>query len=146
MERGGLTECLDALQEGDVLVVWKLDRLGRKMLALLQCVEDLEARGVGFRSIIDGFDTTTSMGRLQYQMLGAFAEYERNTIVERVTAGVVEYRKKNPNKPWGRPATDKTIIRKARRLLRSGKTCRYTADHLGISKTVVGKLRKEIFA
>jgi DNA invertase Pin-like site-specific DNA recombinase len=84
----GVTKALDRLEEGDTLVVWKLDRLGRSLLDLITIVKNLEDRGVNFRSLTEGFDTTTNGGRLVFQIMGALAEYERNLIRERTRAGL----------------------------------------------------------
>jgi DNA invertase Pin-like site-specific DNA recombinase len=87
-DRPELTKALDRLEEGDTLVVWKLDRLGRSLLDLITIVKNLEDRGVNFRSLTEGFDTTTNGGRLVFQIMGALAEYERNLIRERTRAGL----------------------------------------------------------
>jgi DNA invertase Pin-like site-specific DNA recombinase len=86
-----LLACLKALQPGNTLVVWKLDRLARSLKHLLELFEDLDQRGVHLR-ILDGpgaqLDTTTAMGKMVLHMLGAFAEFERSLIKERVVAGL----------------------------------------------------------
>ncbi len=87
-ERPGLTDALKYVREGDCLVVWRLDRLGRSLKHLIKVVEDLEERGTGFISLQEGFDTTTSGGRLVFQIFGALAEFERNLIRERTKAGL----------------------------------------------------------
>ena len=87
-ERPGLQEALDFLREGDSLVVWRLDRLGRSLKHLLATVSELEERGVGFRSLQESIDTTTSGGRLIFHIFGALAEFERNLIRERTMAGL----------------------------------------------------------
>ena len=87
-ERPGLQEALDFLREGDSLVVWRLDRLGRSLKHLLETVALLEERGVGFRSLQEAIDTTTSDGRLIFHIFGALAEFERNLIRERTLAGL----------------------------------------------------------
>jgi len=87
-ERPGLEKALDYLREGDCLVVWRLDRLGRSLKHLIEVIEGLERRGVGFISLQEGFDTTTSGGRLIFQIFGALAEFERNLIRERTRAGL----------------------------------------------------------
>jgi DNA invertase Pin-like site-specific DNA recombinase len=87
-DRPELTKALDRLEEGDTLVVWKLDRLGRSLLDLITIVNDLEGRQVNFRSLTDGFDTGTAGGRMMFQVMGALAEYERNLIRERTRAGL----------------------------------------------------------
>ena len=87
-ERPGLHEALDFLREGDTLVVWRLDRLGRSLKHLLETVSKLEERGIGFRSLQESIDTTTSGGRLIFHIFGALAEFERNLIRERTMAGL----------------------------------------------------------
>ena len=87
-ERPGLQEALDFLREGDTLVVWRLDRLGRSLKHLLETVSVLEERGIGFRSLQESIDTTTSSGRLIFHIFGALAEFERNLIRERTMAGL----------------------------------------------------------
>ncbi len=87
-DRPGLTECLNFLREGDVLVVWRLDRLGRSLKDLIEIVEGLEQRGIGFKSIQENMDTTTSGGKLIFHLFGALAEFERGLIRERVMAGL----------------------------------------------------------
>ena len=91
-DRPGLTEALAYVRRGDSLVVWRLDRLGRSLKHLLAVVEDLEGRGVGFISLQEGFDTTTSGGRLIFQIFGALSEFERNVIRERTNAGLAAAR------------------------------------------------------
>ena len=87
-ERPGLQEALDFLRKGDSLVVWRLDRLGRSLKHLLETVSLLEERGIGFRSLQESIDTTTSGGRLIFHIFGALAEFERNLIRERTMAGL----------------------------------------------------------
>lgn len=87
-ERPGLTDTMNYLREGDCLVVWRLDRLGRSLKHLIEVVEGLEEQGVGFISLQEGFDTTTSGGKLVFQIFGALAEFERNLIRERTKAGL----------------------------------------------------------
>ncbi len=76
-ERAELHRLLDQLREGDILVVWKLDRLSRSLKDLLHLMEKVEAAGAGFRSLTEAVDTTTPAGRMMMQMVGAFAEFER---------------------------------------------------------------------
>jgi DNA invertase Pin-like site-specific DNA recombinase len=91
-QRPQLDKCLAALSEGDALVVWKLDRLGRSLKHLIEVVNDLHDRGVGFKSVTEGMDTTTNQGRLVFHMFGALAEFERGLIVERTMAGIIAAR------------------------------------------------------
>lgn len=91
-ERPGLKKVLRTLSEGDTLVVWKLDRLGRSMRHLIVLVEELRDRGINFRSLTDSIDTSTPMGRFFFHVMGALAEMERELIVERTRAGLAAAR------------------------------------------------------
>lgn len=91
-ERDELRKCLDYLREDDTLVVWKLDRLGRSLPHLIDTVTALGARGVGFCSLTEGFDTTTAGGKLLFHVLGALAEFERDVLRERTIAGLAAAR------------------------------------------------------
>ena len=96
-ERPGLTEALACVREGDVLVVWKLDRLGRSLRHLIEVVHGLEARGVQVRSLTEGFDTTTAAGKMLFHVIGALAEMERSIIRERTHAGLAAARARGRN-------------------------------------------------
>lgn len=87
-ERPGLKKLLKALSEGDTLIIWKLDRLGRSMRHLVTLIEELRQRGINFRSLTDSIDTSTPMGRFFFHVMGALAEMERELIVERTRAGL----------------------------------------------------------
>lgn len=87
-DRPGLQEALDFVRSGDVLVVWKLDRLGRSLKHLITEVEGLRERGVEFMSITEGMDTSTNGGRLIFNIFGSLAEFERGLIRERTHAGL----------------------------------------------------------
>ncbi|MGA4618779.1 recombinase family protein [Citrobacter meridianamericanus] len=91
-DRPGLKKVLRRLSEGDTLVVWKLDRLGRSMRHLVVLVEELREKGVNFRSLTDSIDTSTPMGRFFFHVMGALAEMERELIVERTRAGLAAAR------------------------------------------------------
>ena len=83
---------VDQLREGDVVLVWKLDRLSRSLTDLLHLLEKVEAAGAGFRSLTEAIDTTTPAGRMMMQMVGSFAEFERAMIKERTGAGLAAAR------------------------------------------------------
>jgi DNA invertase Pin-like site-specific DNA recombinase len=88
-ERPGLDECLKELKKGDILLVWRLDRLGRSMPHLVDLVEQLHQKGIGFRSICDGhIDTTTASGELVFNIFSSLAQFERRLIQERTKAGL----------------------------------------------------------
>ena len=89
--RPGLENCLKALREGDILVVWKLDRLGRNLKHLIEIIEDLNKRNIGFKVLTGqgvNIDTTTPAGKMIFSIFGAFAEFERELIRERTIAGL----------------------------------------------------------
>jgi DNA invertase Pin-like site-specific DNA recombinase len=90
--RPGLENALSYLRPGDTLVVWRLDRLGRSLKHLIETVSQLQARGIGFRSITESIDTTTSGGKLIFHVFGALAEFERDIIRERTRAGLTAAR------------------------------------------------------
>ena len=88
IKRPSLLRCLKTLQDGDTLIVWKLDRLGRSLRDLITMLDDLRERGVKFRSLTEHIDTNTPTGRAMWQMIGVLAELERSLISERTRAGV----------------------------------------------------------
>ncbi len=100
-ERPELIAALEYMREGDTLVVWKLDRLARSTKQLIETVEMLEGRGIGFRSLTEAIDTTTSGGRLIFHIFAALAEFERSIIRERTTAGLKSARERG--RKGGRP-------------------------------------------
>jgi len=91
-DRPELHRMLDQLREGDVVVVWKLDRLSRSLKDVLHIMERIGAAGAGFRSITEAIDTTTPAGRMMMQIVGSFAEFERAMIRERTSAGLAAAR------------------------------------------------------
>jgi len=113
-ERKGLTDALSHLRSGDTLVVWRLDRLGRSLRHLIDTVTDLEARGIGFKSLTENIDTTTSGGKLVFHIFAALAEFEREIIRERTKAGLTAARARG--KLGGRP---KALTKKQVDMLRS---------------------------
>jgi len=100
-DRSGLANALDFVHPGDVLVVWKLDRLGRSLSHLLSIINTLKEKQVAFRSLTEGMDTTTSSGELLFHIFGALAQYERALIKERILAGLTAARKRG--RIGGRP-------------------------------------------
>ncbi len=91
-DRPELHRMIDQLREGDVIVVWKLDRLTRSLKDLLHILDKIEAAKAGFRSLTENIDTTTPAGRMMMQMIGSFAEFERAMIRERTSAGLAQAR------------------------------------------------------
>ena len=95
--------CIAALEAGDTLVVWRLDRLGRSMPHLASLVEELMGNGIGFRSLLDGaLDTTTASGELMFHIFSSLAQFERRLVQERTTAGLAAARARG--RLGGRPA------------------------------------------
>jgi DNA invertase Pin-like site-specific DNA recombinase len=94
-------EALNYVRQGDTLVVWKLDRLGRSLPHLIATMTALEERGIGFKSLTENIDTTTSGGKLIFHIFGALAEFERNLIRERTQAGLIAARERG--RRGGRP-------------------------------------------
>jgi DNA invertase Pin-like site-specific DNA recombinase len=91
-ERAGMVEAVAFARKGDVLVVWKLDRLGRSLPHLIETVTALSAKGIGFRSLRESIDTTSAGGKLVFHLFGALAEFERELIRERTRAGLTSAR------------------------------------------------------
>jgi DNA invertase Pin-like site-specific DNA recombinase len=101
VSRAGLTEALHFARDGDVLVVWRLDRLGRSLKHLIETITTLERQGIGFKSLTENIDTTTSGGKLIFHIFGALAEFERDIIKERTRAGLEAARARG--RKGGRP-------------------------------------------
>lgn len=108
IERRGMKKLLEYAEEGDTVVVWRVDRLGRSLIDVLNTVNLLRERGVQVRSISDGIDPSTSTGRLMLNMLATLAEYERELIVERVNAGIAAARASGTR--FGRPLSDPAVV------------------------------------
>jgi len=100
-DRIGLAKALEYVKKEDVLVVWKLDRLGRSLPHLIEIISQLKSKGVGFRSLTEGMDTSSASGELLFYVFGALAQFERSLIQERVNAGLAAARKRE--RIGGRP-------------------------------------------
>jgi len=107
-DRPGMKKLLAYAEPGDTVVVWRVDRLGRSLIDVLNTVNLLRDRDVQVRSVSDGIDPATSTGRLMLNMLATLAEYERELIVERVTAGIAAARQNGTR--FGRPLSDPAVI------------------------------------
>ncbi|WP_458687298.1 recombinase family protein [Nocardia tengchongensis] len=135
-ERPELDRCLDHLREGDVLAVWKLDRLGRNTVHVLQLIEELTARGVGFRSLTEGLHTDGPMGKAMLTIMAAFAQLERDTMIERTRAGLAAAAANG--RKGGRPRkVDDADAAKARKLKEKGISAPDIAKMLGCSRATV---------
>lgn len=134
VERKGLAQAIEYTREGDTLVVWRLDRLGRSLVQLIQLMNELALRKVSFRSLVEVIDTTTSIGQFFFQVTGAFAELEKNLIRERTLAGLAAARSRG--RLGGRPCLlDDEGVEMAIELHRSNKTSVDSiAKRLGVSK------------
>lgn len=127
----------DILRKGDTLVVWKLDRLARSLKQLIDTAEDLKGRGIGLVSVTDSIDTSSPGGMLVFHMLGAIAEFERELIRERTTAGLAEARRKG--RVGGRPKLmEPKDVGAARALLADGSlTSKEVAARFNVSKATL---------
>ncbi|MFG6532087.1 MULTISPECIES: recombinase family protein [unclassified Sulfitobacter] len=135
-DRLGLDQALDHLRSGDTLIVWKLDRLGRSMSHLIDTVRDLDQRGIGFKSLTEGIDTTTSGGTLVFHLFGALAQFERDLIRERTRAGL------SAAAARGRKGGRKAVVtaeklKRAKMLIESGLTVREAAARIKVGKTAL---------
>lgn len=134
--KDGLEEALKYARDGDTLVVWKLDRLGRTVKGLVELVEGIQQRGVQFNSITDSIDTSTAAGRFFFHVMAALAQMERELIRERTTAGLKAARARG--RLGGRKAMmDDSKIESAKHLLDSGMTSREVATNLGVSRATL---------
>ena len=137
-DRPGLAELMAYVREGDTVVVWKLDRLGRNMLHILQTVKELTERGVTLVSTSDGIDSSTPAGRMMIGVLGSLAEYERELIKERSALKRASSRANGTK--FGRPrkvAADADHIATAKRMKADGHTGRDIAKYLGVSRATL---------
>jgi DNA invertase Pin-like site-specific DNA recombinase len=114
-ERPGLDQALSHLRTGDTLVVWRLDRLGRSLRHLIDTITALDQREIGFKSITEAIDTTTSGGKLVFHIFGALAEFERDIIRERTQAGLhsARARGRRGGRPKRKPSSRKVAMAKA---------------------------------
>src|ERR1017187_1784158 len=135
--RPQLDRMLDQLRPGDVVVVWRLGRLGRSLKNLISLVEDLADRGVGFRSLSESIDTTTANGKLFFSIMGALAEFERTLIRERTMAGLAAARARG--RVGGRPPTMTPDKVKVARQMYDAKehTVEAIAKTLGVSRKTI---------
>ncbi|BBJ23045.1 recombinase family protein [Candidatus Nitrotoga sp. AM1P] len=138
-----LDKALATLKNGDMLVVWKLDRLGRSLRNLTNILNDLEGRGIGFRSISDGIDTETPAGRLLFHLIGAIAEFECSQISERTKAGLHAARRRG--RRLGRPPRIGHHDVKLAKHLRDTQKLNYAdiAARLGVGRTTLWRAMAE---
>src|SRR4051812_27529221 len=134
-ERPGLTQALSHLRAGDTLVVWRLDRLGRSLPHLIETARQLQQQGIGFRSLQEQIDTTTSGGKLVFHVFGALAEFERDLIRERTHAGLTAARARG--RLFGRPKVlSPQQVKQLQSLAKDGRnTVAEICQTLGISRS-----------
>ena len=134
--RPGLDQALDELNDGDTLVVWRLDRLGRSLPHLVTTIDNLTKRGVNLKSLHEAIDTTTPTGRLMIHLIASLAEFERELTIERTIAGLEAAKARGTN--LGRPTVwTPERAEAATTLLAAGATVTQTATALGVSRATI---------
>ena len=139
-DRPGLAQALGYVRKGDTLVVWRLDRLGRSLSHLIETTTGLEQRGIGFRSLQEGIDTTTSGGKLVFHIFGALAEFERSLIRERTDAGLKAARARGRHGGRPRALTDHQLVMAKMMLGAPGVSVQQVADHFGVARSTLYRL------
>lgn len=132
-KRPVLDKALAYLRPGETLVVWKLDRLGRSLSHLISVVNDLKARDIGFKSLTEGFDTTTNGGRLVFHIMGALAQFERDLIIERTKAGLAAAKEKGGR----RAVVTKEKAAKAEKHLKANLSVAEAAARIKVSRAAL---------
>lgn len=139
IERPGMKKLLAYATPGDTVVVWRIDRLGRSLIDVLNTVNLLRERDIQVRSISDGIDPSTSTGRLMLNMLATLAEYERELIIERVNAGIAAARQNGTR--FGRPPADPNVINEKLAIVADarakGRTAEASAKLVGWSRATL---------
>lgn len=139
-DRPELNRCLAELESGDVLVVWRLDRLGRSLPHLLQTIQDLGARGVGFQSLHGHVDTTDATGRLILTILAALSEFERELTKERIAAGLAAAKARG-SQLGRRTVLPEERAQAVREMLASGMSISQVSRITGISRATLHRRR-----
>lgn len=134
--RPQLKKALAALKPGDVLTVWKLDRLGRSLSHLIQLTNDLTSRGIGFRSLSEAIDTTSAQGKLLLHLLGALAEFERALITERTLAGLAAAKRRGV-KVGRKPKLTGRRLDQARKMIAAGQPVAEVAHFAQVSRATL---------
>ena len=141
VERPGLNKLLEKLRNGDELIVWRLDRLGRSIRHLIELINNFHTRGIIFRSLTESIDTSTNNGRLIFNIFASLAEFERNLIRERTMAGLSAARARG--KKGGRKPKDKSKINAAIQLYNKRElTVEQICKAIGISRGTLYKYIK----
>jgi DNA invertase Pin-like site-specific DNA recombinase len=146
VKRPGFAAAINACRRGDTLVVWKLDRLGRSLMEVLEVCARLEKKGAGLRVITDKIDTSTAMGRFVLHILAALAEMERGLIVERTRAGLSTAKARGRvggRKPWKMDAEKEE---RAIAMLRAGHDVPAVAEAVGVSTSLIYQRARGVWA
>ncbi len=143
-KREGLEKAKEVLRQGDVLIVWRLDRLGRSIRDLIDWVNHLEEEGIGFKSLQESIDTTTSSGKLIFHIFAALAEFERNLIRERTNAGLAAARARGRLGGRKKSLTAKERKRAVEMYQRKNQTVIQICEMMNITKpTLYAYIREE---
>jgi DNA invertase Pin-like site-specific DNA recombinase len=143
VKRHSLPQALAALAPGDTLVVWKLDRLARTLSQLIHILQQLEERGVGFQSLTEGIDTTTTGGQIFFHIMGALVEFERSLIVERTKAGMKSARARGRH--LGRmPSLNQAQVAHARKLIDDGESPTAVASTLKVGRSTLYRALRQV--
>jgi DNA invertase Pin-like site-specific DNA recombinase len=135
-KRPQLDKCLKSLNAGDVLIVWKLDRLGRSLHDLITLLDDLKGQGIKFKSLTEAIDTETPTGRAMWQMVGVLAELERSLIQERTKAGREAAKRRGVK--LGRPRKlSLQQVAHAKKLLETGESPAHVAHLLKVARSTL---------
>jgi DNA invertase Pin-like site-specific DNA recombinase len=142
-DRPELKQCLKAMNNGDQLVVWKLDRLGRSLPHLIEVINTLEVESKSFQSLTENIDTTSPTGKLIFHIFGSLAEFERSLIRQRVMAGLEAAKKKGTK--FGRPEALSSKDREmAITMFNGGASKKDIAEHFGVARQTIYSVLKEV--
>lgn len=141
-DRPELAAAISFLRPGDTLVVWRLDRLGRSLKNLLTIIEDLNDRGIGFKSLTESIDTTSSTGKLIFSIFGAIAEFERQLIRERTLAGLASARARGRKGGRRQLISDKKVAAAHQLATNSKESIGQICESLGISRATYYRRQK----
>lgn len=144
-DRPALSKLLGYARDGDTVLVYRIDRLGRSLIDVLNTVNEMQGRGIGLKSLVDGIDPSSASGRLQLGLFATLAEYERELINERVRAGI-EAAKSRGVRFGQKPVNQDTVESKlevARQLLSKGKTVERAAETVGWSRATLYRYLKK---
>lgn len=144
-ERPQMAKLLDYAREGDEIYVWRIDRLGRSLVDVINTVQGITDRGIRLHSIMDGVDPSSAHGRLQLALFASLAQYERELINERVRSGVMAAKARGVKfgKQGPRPETVETKVRLVRQLLSEGKTAKDAAEAVNWSRATLYRYLKQ---